>query len=208
MRCPSTGLPAASVRTVWLALSLLALSATGPRAEDAKPPAVTCQRSGDTSVVSRARAEDPGEDIYVRTASAPSAGEPCAYAPKDGDWTVGQGDPDYVLALQGRFLVLDSGTGDTRRLLILDTGSRKTTINTVYDDTKGRFAAGPDGITYWRIGPRPVKPALCPAAWRQDKDHRKARQAHRTYEVRFDPARGAARDTGKTDCRLTEDDIQ
>lgn len=143
-------MPSSSIglRIACLAVSLLALVPTQSHAADgAQPPDVACRRSGDVSVVSRPRAEDPGEDIYVRTAPASSSGRDCTYAPKAEDWVVGQGEPDYVLALQGHILALDSGTGDSRRLLIFDTGSRKKLIDTGYDDAKGRFAAGPDAIT-------------------------------------------------------------
>ena len=197
-----------SLQTLWAAPLVLALlSIAGQAADGDQAPAVACHRSGDVTVVSRPRAEDPGQDIYVRTSPPGAADSSCTYAPKPEDWIVGQGEPDAVLALQGRFLVLDSGTGSDRTLKILDTAARTKLVETAYDDDTGKFAADAGAITYWRVGDKPVKPAACPAAWKKDKDHKTAKRAHRTYQVRFGVAKAKARDTGKTNCRLTQDDM-
>ena len=192
------------------AFGLAALSADVLAADvlaaEGSPPASSpvCRRSDAALVVSRERKEDVGEDIYVRVPpGAPDA--PCAYASKSGDWVLGKGAAFAVLVLEGSLLAIDSGTGAKRRLLIYDVSTRKKRVDVDYDDRKEKFAAGADGIDYWRIAAKPVKPAACSAAWRAD--NKDAKQAHRTFQAHLAPGADKPRDTGATDCVLTEDDL-
>lgn len=166
-----------------------------------------CHRSEAGLVVMRERVGAMGTEIYVRAAVDAPAKDPCLFAPKDSDWIISRTEPVYFLAFQGRFLALDFGTGSRRQILIYDVADRKKVLESVYDDAPGKFAASPGAIVYWRVGDDPVKPDACPASWRANKDHRNAKQAHPTHEVRFSVSDGQPHDTGKTGCVLTDDDL-
>lgn len=184
-----------------LALVLAAQAATIAAAE--APPRPQCRSSGDVVVVSRDRAGEVGQDIYVTKRE--KTGSACLYRPKPGDLRIGRGVDTYVMALLGPMLALDSGTGPDRRLTIYDVTTRKKLADTAYDDAR-KVVADTVALTYWRVAAKPVAPAACPAAWRAAAENADARQAHRSYEVRIGLGDRKPHDTGAADCvRLQED---
>lgn len=171
-------------------------------------PTPVCRRSSEALVVSRERLSSVGEDIYVRRRPGPAGDRACAFAPNRADWFVGRGEPVFVLAFEGATLALDRGTGPDRKLLIYNVVSRKRIASVPYDDGAERFSATADAMTFWKIEPSSVKPETCPAAWRDAPDHRNAKRAHRTREMRLTLADGRMTPTGATGCRLTQDDVE
>lgn len=119
---------------------------------------------------------------------------------------MGKGQPVYFLALQDRFLALDSGTGPDRRLLVYDVAARTQVGAMDYDDTR-RVLATPEAMTFWKVEPESVTPDRCPAAWRKQPDNLGVKKAHRTIEMRFIYADGTVIASGATGCRATQDDV-
>jgi hypothetical protein len=169
----------------------------------AKPTPAVCHETEGFVVITRARDNDPGSDILVRAKPPTAPKAACLYAPKPKDYTPGKGETADFLALHGRFLALDAGTGPDRRLLILDLAARKKLIDAAYVDGD-IVASNPDGFTFWRIGDA-VAPPACPADWR--KDNADATAAHATSEVFLSFATGTLKPTGKTGCTRTQGDL-
>ena len=102
----------------------LLLSAARAPAQTGDPqsldPAISCIASNNYVVVSRT-GDEPGKDIFARPASENSA-KSCNLSQSPGWYhVVKAGEAKSALALQGKFLILDEGTGPSiRRLLIVD----------------------------------------------------------------------------------------
>lgn len=116
-----------------LGLAVLAIGGAAPVA--AAPVAPTCLTSDDFLVIYRESQLGPGSDILARrkTPDAPAA---CTFTKAPGDFDVGaKDDADYVVGLSGRMLVMDRGTGPSRKLVIYDLAARKAVLTLAYDSS-------------------------------------------------------------------------
>lgn len=101
----------------------------------AAPSAAKCLTSDDFLVVYRESNLGPGSDILARRKSA-DASASCAFAKASGDFEVGaKDDADYVVGLSGRILVMDRGTGPSRKLVLYDLAARKALQTLSYDSS-------------------------------------------------------------------------
>ncbi|GGF49985.1 hypothetical protein GCM10007301_06550 [Azorhizobium oxalatiphilum] len=117
----------------------------------------TCQSNDDYLVIHRESALGPGSDILIRR-KAPGADIACVYRKAPGDQEIkGAQDADYVLGLAGRFLVMDRGTGPSRKLVLWDIPANKAALALDYDDSVP-VKVEPTVITFSEItGPATAK---------------------------------------------------
>jgi hypothetical protein len=110
--------PAMSLMAALFIAIADALAASGDQPSPA--PVTSCVTSDNYVVVSRS-GDGPGNDIFARQPSGRSA-ETCALNWSSEGFRVAKaGEAKSVLALQGKFLILDEGTGPSiRRLLVVD----------------------------------------------------------------------------------------
>ena len=116
-----------------MSLGLLSFGATTPAS--AAPAAPKCLTSDDFFVVYRESHLGPGSDIVARR-RGPDTPTTCTYAKEPGDFEPGaRDDADYVVGLSGRMLVVDRGTGPSRKLVIYDLAARKAALTLSYDSS-------------------------------------------------------------------------
>ena len=123
---------------------------------------VKCTENENFIVIAR-DGPDVGSQIIVRKKSDPHAKIKCAFSPQPSDYIAAKnGDAKYVLALQGKFLILDQGTGPSPRgLSVIDLSQRKEVWSGEYYDEEAGVKVEPQGVTFWRaLGE--AKPAECP----------------------------------------------
>jgi hypothetical protein len=105
--------------------------------------------------------EEVGSDIIVRRrASSPAtAANACGADSVTGDFVIRNHDAEYFTGIAGHWLILDSGTGNVRTVIIYDVDSRK------------QLASFPGAIGGWRdsttllvwLGSGEGSRALCPS---------------------------------------------
>lgn len=126
----------------------------------AAPSAAKCLSSDDFFVVYRESNLGPGSDILARRKGAETPA-PCAFAKAPGDFEVGAKDEaDYVVGLSGRILVVDRGTGPSRKLVLYDLAARKA-VQTLSYDSSSPVKVEPGVVVFSAItGPASAK--TCP----------------------------------------------
>jgi hypothetical protein len=119
-----------------------------------------CYTSDRYHVAAREGAGGLGTNFLVRELPHPSAPLPCAYVPDEASWEIPNEWAEYFFALEGAFLLLDSGTGpETRGLVIWDLDARRVVFRDAYADLS---MPDPDTVAYWSETPAPPDDALCP----------------------------------------------
>ncbi len=169
-------------------------------------PKPVCHDTPDYFVITRERDGEAGKDIIVRAKLKATTKIACKYTVKPKDIVLGKGESQDFLAMHGRFLALDEGTGPDRRLAVVDVTIGKTLVHVPYAE-RGAIDAKPDGFTYWVVGDQPVKVATCPAPWLANPENKDAKSAHSIHETRFIFADAVVRETGAVDCTQTQDDM-
>ncbi|MFC4174104.1 hypothetical protein ACFOYU_18960 [Microvirga sp. GCM10011540] len=128
--------------------ALAALPSPGRAANSA-----TCHTSASHVVVERPREDFAGMDFLIKAKARPDAEVPCLYRAGKGDFELDVSEDAYFfLGLQGRFLVLDGGTGPTRSLVVYDLDARRKVFEAT---TSGEDTQVTDkGVTFWmQTGP-------------------------------------------------------
>jgi hypothetical protein len=131
---------------LWAACGLAALLAisSGSRAEGS----LGCHVSATYVIVEGEREDGWGKNFLVKPKADPNAQVPCTYEARQGDFEVDVSEGAYYfLGLQGRFLVLDGGTGPVRSLVVYDIEKRRKIFEetTTGEDTE----IGDQGVTFW-----------------------------------------------------------
>ena len=123
--------------------SLLAISS--PSRAESSP---TCRVSDAYVIVEREREDFGGMDFLVKPKAARDAQLPCTYEAVQGSFEIDVSeDAYYFLGLQGRFLVLDGGTGPVRSLVVYDLEKRRKIFE---ETTSGEDTRISDqGVTFW-----------------------------------------------------------
>lgn len=148
-----------------LAAALLAAFAAGQarastraRASSGDPlspaPGTSCVANERFVVVSRP-GEGPGNDIIARQTTARGSTKACAGGYRPGDTRIARaGEAKYVWGLQGKFLILDEGTGPSiRKLVVVDLarGSEVWSVPYVSEPTPQLSPHGLFFVKYLRI---------------------------------------------------------
>lgn len=105
-----------------------------------------CHASGDYVVVERETGA-VGRDFLIKSRHVPHAIPACVYAAAAQDFEIRNETAEYFLALQGRYLILDSGTApEPRGLIVWDLRQRRQVF-------AGRYASPytikPGHMEYW-----------------------------------------------------------
>jgi hypothetical protein len=133
------------------------VEAAAPAAE--ADPGVTCYTSDRYHVAGREGENGLGTDFLVRPLP-PDEPPPCAYAPGSDTWEIPNEWAEYFFALEGAFLVLDSGTGpDPRGLQVWDLDARQIAFGAAASDL---WMPAPDTLAYWAEVSAPPDAASCP----------------------------------------------
>ena len=182
-------------RTTTLFLALAATLAAGP----AFAAAPTCVSNADWLVVEQPHKDGVGNSYIIRdTKSTPKPA--CSLKPAKGDRVIGTSeDPFTLLKLIGNDLLIDSGTGPDRTLLIYDLRNGKTVFQGGYDDED--FKADATGASFWVQRPTKATAKNCP-----DLASIKKNDLTPTLFAlaRFDAAQGTVTVSNKTQCRATQ----
>ncbi len=149
---------AAGWRAFMAAAGLSAGLAAGIGGEaHAAPP--TCISNVAYLVVEAPHKDGVGNSYIVRdrTAAPKSA---CSLKPAPGDVVVGSTDDPYsLLRLSGRYLLLDSGTGPDRTLVIRDLKTGTTAFEGGYSDED--ITITPAKATFWATSDIPATKKSC-----------------------------------------------
>lgn len=109
-------------------------------------PLTECHETADY-LVAATPAEDVGTDFLVRYKASGAAAGACDDVPAPGDLQIRNQDAEYLLALQGDLLILDSGTGpDPRGLIIWNLRQRQQ----VYSGSYSEATVGQGYMEFWQ----------------------------------------------------------
>ncbi len=141
------------------ALALAGPAMAGPSPPGAAPAAPVCVSNADFLVVELPHEDAVGSSFIIRDAKA----EPkpaCSTAPTPGDVVIGgKDDPYSLLKLAGRYLLLDSGTGPDRSLIIRDLTSGTALFEGGYSDAD--IAIDTERATFWAASRAKASAANC-----------------------------------------------
>jgi hypothetical protein len=107
----------------------------------------------------------------------------CEYRPGPGDWEIPNDWAEYLLALEGHLLILDSGTGpDVRGLIVWDLRRRGIVHEAAYHDL---VALTPTHLEYWAPDGAAVTDEACPqrGAW-EARGHGASLERHVRLDLR------------------------
>lgn len=148
---------------VLLAAGVLAGSAVpGSGAQAATRP--VCTENADYLVVELPHRDSVGNSYIVRDKTAGQS-PVCSTRAAKGDFVVGRqkgddADPFFLLRLEGPYLLIDSGTGPDRDLVIYDLKARKAVYSGGYSDEDIRFGAGQ--AVFWAMSSETATKKTCP----------------------------------------------
>jgi hypothetical protein len=134
-------------QSIWAGCALAALLAISSPGHAEEAP--KCHVSATHVVVERESKQDfGGMSFLVKPKAAPDAQVPCVYEASNGSFEIDVSeDAYYFLGLQGRFLVLDAGTGPVRSLVVHDLDKRRKIFDAT---TSGEGTKVTDqGVTFW-----------------------------------------------------------
>ena len=131
-----------SCRALLLALTVCLLGwAPAVRAAD-----VVCHASADYFVIERETGA-VGRDFLIKPRHVIHAIPACFYATAPADFEIRNEAAEYFLALQGHYLILDSGTApEPRGLIVCDLRQRRKIFAGTYASP---YAIKPGHIEYW-----------------------------------------------------------
>lgn len=131
-----------SCRALLLALTVCLLGwAPAVRAAD-----VVCHASADYFVIERETGA-VGRDFLIKPRHVIHAIPACFYAAAPADFEIRNEAAEYFLALQGHYLILDSGTApEPRGLIVWDLRQRRKIFAGTYASP---FAIKPGHLEYW-----------------------------------------------------------
>lgn len=157
-----------------LGLGLLSALWAAPASAYVSPPTVTtCIRNDVATVISSGKPGEVGTKFQVRPSTKDMKAD-CALEDRPSDVVIGNGPMDafYYIRLAKTFLILDSGTGPDRGLVIYQVPDGKDMFSGGYsvqgqcDPTSGcesdDFSTDENGLTFWReIAEKPTA-KTCP----------------------------------------------
>jgi len=111
----------------------LCLAALAAYSGNAAAEPLSCHDSPRYFIVVRTAENDMGSDFLVKYKSAPDERLPCEFKAKRGDLQIPNEFAEYFDGVRGDLLLLDSGTGPEREMVIWDLKKR---------EKKGRFSIG------------------------------------------------------------------
>ncbi len=135
------------------AAATLFLAGSGPvLAAPAKP---TCTEAADYVVIARERTDAVGTDFLIRQKLKGAKPAACVFKPQSGDVRYpkpGNDDTGTLMGVAGNRMVLDSGTGTVRTIVVVDLATGKDLLRqvayqnpTLADGKVTFFADGPQG---------------------------------------------------------------
>jgi hypothetical protein len=96
-------------------------------------PGLECFDAPRHFVVARERVDDVGTDFLIRPRGSAAARPPCIWAPDAATWELPNETAEYLLAVRGDLLILDSGTApDPRGLIVWDLAQRRRLLQDTY----------------------------------------------------------------------------
>ncbi len=169
------GLKAASF-SLALGGAVLTFGAGGAAANPFPPEVWQCYRNESFTVLATEKKDEVGTRFLVRK-TTPAIKADCAIEQRPSDHVIGEGkNADdmlslYYVALVKTLLILDSGTGPDRRLVIQDLRTGKPVLEADYsvqdncDPTSGcesdEFRIDEKGLTFWREVAEPATAKNC-----------------------------------------------
>jgi hypothetical protein len=109
-------------------------------------PDSSCAQSAQYMIV-EGGSNEVGTDFLVKYKTKDNPSPRCEYKIQPGDLEIKNEFAEYFMALQDRFLILDSGTGpEPRGLIIWDLDSRKKVYSGTYS---GPYEINPGRIEFW-----------------------------------------------------------
>ncbi len=119
----------------------------------------TCHENEDYFVIGKMRAEG-GTDFLIKNKTQSTQPFECIYSVGEGDFEISDERPMYYLALEGKFLVIDSGTAPYPRGLMVYDLARRTTVYT--DGYSAPIDIGRSTIEYWETSSEIPTQKNCP----------------------------------------------
>jgi len=126
-------------------LIVTTLSSLGIGSLKADEP-LTCHEHPGAFVIERAVRDGLGTDIIVKRRDKAGPKMACEYIVAEDDFEFKNEMSEYFIDLQGRFLILDSGTGPDRGLEIWDIEAKKRTYAIQYSEPLSIRA---EAIEFW-----------------------------------------------------------
>jgi hypothetical protein len=126
----------------FISLSLLAL----PVIAGDVPEGIECYESASYFVVAKAHPNESGTDFLARPKPEGGSLPPCEYRKTPGAFEIKNEDAEYYLGLAGDFLVLDSGTGNVRDLIVWDLNGHKRVFVDQYSEP---IEITPQRLRFW-----------------------------------------------------------
>ncbi len=121
---------------------------------------VVCHEHDEYFVITKSSSMGIGTDIIVRDKRLTTTELLCRYKVQDGDFEIKNKDAEYFLAVSDHFLILDSGTAPSPRILIIYDLQTKTNVYT--DRYAKPFTSEGLLLTYWSPSKEKVTPVNCP----------------------------------------------
>jgi hypothetical protein len=111
-------------------------------------------------VAVKAHTGSVGSDFLIKSKSSEDQIIPCEYVVESGDFEIKSENPDYVLALENNFLILDEGTGPgPRGLIVYDLSIRKKIYEDMYLEP---VTFQNNSMNYWTGTTKKVTEENCP----------------------------------------------
>ena len=123
---------------------------------------LVCHDSPNYLAISRPVVNNPGSDVLVKYKTNVNQTIPCNYSVEKNDFELKNiGGADYFMAFEGKFLIMDSGTGvDNRGITVYDLSKQKEVFSDEY--SSGEPVIENNTITYWINTNEPTTIQNCP----------------------------------------------
>ena len=123
---------------------------------------IVCHEYPNYVAMSRLRIAETGSDVLVKYKTNKNEKIPCNYIVEKNDFELkNKYSADYFLAIEDKFLIMDSGTAvNNRGLFIYDLSTQNEVFHDLY--SYGRPIIKDNTVTYWINTQKPVTIENCP----------------------------------------------
>jgi hypothetical protein len=108
-----------------------------------------CHESSNYLAISRPMISSPGSDLLIKYKASASQKIPCNYFVEKNDFELkNNGGSNYFMGLEGKFLIMDSGTAvNNRGITVYDLSKQDKVFSDLY--SSGEPVIDNNTITYW-----------------------------------------------------------